>query len=64
MQFSKKIGVNFLFGKNTEPGGWGGGGSEGGLVKDYTFSGFFLNPQFVLSNKDLHHFMKMWMFTI
>ena len=28
--FNKKIRVNFLFGKNTKPGG----GSEGGLVKD------------------------------
>ena len=35
--FQKKNGLNFLFEKNLN---WGGG-PEGGLVKDYTFSGFF-----------------------
>ena len=39
--FKKKMGVNFLFGKNAKPGG-GGRGSGGGLAKDQTFSGFFL----------------------
>ena len=39
--FNKKMGVNFLFGKNAKPGG---GGSEGGLAKDHTFSGFILAP--------------------
>ena len=34
--FKKKIEVNFLFGKNAKPGG-----SEGGLAKSQTFSGFF-----------------------
>ena len=34
--------VNFLFGKNAKPGG---GGPEGGLAKDQTFSGFsFVQP--------------------
>ena len=41
-----KMGVNFLFGKNAKPGG-GGGGSEGGLAKDQTFSGFFLQPSLI-----------------
>ena len=36
----QKNGVHFLFGKKANPGG----GSEGGLVKDYTFSGFFFEP--------------------
>ena len=37
----KKLGVNFFVGKMTKPGG----GSEGGLAKDHTFSRFFfLNP--------------------
>ena len=35
--FKRKMGVNFLFGKNAKPGV----GSEGGLAKDQTFSGFF-----------------------
>ena len=35
---NKKMGVNFFHRKKTKPGG---GGSEGGLAKDHTFSGFF-----------------------
>ena len=39
--FKKKMGVNFLFGKMPNQGG----GSEGGLAKDQTFSGFsFVHP--------------------
>ena len=39
--FNKKMGVNFLFGKMPNQGG----GSEGGLAKDQTFSGFsFVHP--------------------
>ena len=39
MKFStKKMGVNFFPAKKTKPGG---GGSEGGLVKDHTFAAFF-----------------------
>ena len=36
----KKWGSIFLFGKMTKPGG----GSEGGLAKDHTFSCFFFEP--------------------
>ena len=35
----KKMGVNFFRVKNDQTGG--GGGSEGGLAKDHTFSRFF-----------------------
>ena len=38
--FNKKMGVKFLFGKNAKQGG----GAEGGLAIDHTFSGFFLQP--------------------
>ena len=36
----KKMGVNFFVRKNDQTGGRGGG-SEGGLAKDHTFSRFF-----------------------
>ena len=39
---NKKMGVNFFPQKKTKPGG--GGGSEGGLVKDHTFAAFFSAP--------------------
>ena len=40
--FKKKMGVIFLFGKMPN---WGGG-SEGSLAKDQTFSGFFFLAPF------------------
>ena len=41
------MGVNFFVWKNDQTGG----GSEGGLAKDHTFSGFFfLNPSLTVFN--------------
>ena len=47
--FNKKNGGQFFFGKKTKPGD-GGGGSEGGLVKDHTFPEiFFLTPSLTVT---------------
>ena len=47
MHFStKKMGVNFFLGKKTIPGGGGGRGSGGGLVKDHTFPEIFFFETF------------------
>ena len=44
--FNKKNGGKFVVRKNAKPGG----GSEGGLAKDQTFSGFFcVHPSLIIN---------------
>ena len=51
--FNKKNGGQFFSGKKDQT--WGGGGSEGSLVKDHTFAAFFFVHPSLMIKKHQNH---------